>query len=387
MLGALAVLGPWAGAGAGAGPLPPRGRLLRGGRGKHVWSHGHGGAAAVGDASECALNGLRGPKVCRAGAAACRPHANPYLNGLLAAVPGHTANCVAKAAAGGGGAPGGPGRACAARPDCGPGQLCTDGRCVCPVLYSGDAACAKITRFPTRWCLSPMTAPHMVAKTLTKGDAHFSFVRQHSGFLREGEDLIDAADFSSCAVVGSAPLKGKGAEIDAHTAVFRCNDAPTRGYERHVGAKTTVRLQNRDFFGSWEGDEVLIPYTRPKVDTDGMRRAFARGRAVLPTIIAKNYFMGYWELNKPPKVKSNLKKSKNKQVSAGFAAIMVAMHLCGRVTVYGFGQAGKGHYYQHKRNRKKHATPVNERHQWNFENACKNQMKEGKLTGVRFDGG
>ena len=53
--------------------------------------------------------------------------------------------------------------------------------------------------------------------------------------------------FGSCAVVGNAPSLRKhnyGEEIDAHDAVFRFNFAPTAGYERLVGRKTTILLVN-----------------------------------------------------------------------------------------------------------------------------------------------
>lgn len=36
-----------------------------------------------------------------------------------------------------------------------------------------------------------------------------------------------------------------GWRIDQHEAVFRLNQAPTSGYERYVGSKTTARLLNR----------------------------------------------------------------------------------------------------------------------------------------------
>ncbi|KAL6101017.1 st6gal2 [Pungitius sinensis] len=57
----------------------------------------------------------------------------------------------------------------------------------------------------------------------------------------------DSSSFKTCAVVTSAGAilrSGLGKEIDAHDAVLRFNAAPTQGYERDVGSKTTIRIIN-----------------------------------------------------------------------------------------------------------------------------------------------
>ncbi|XP_076324129.1 beta-galactoside alpha-2,6-sialyltransferase 2-like [Tachypleus tridentatus] len=63
--------------------------------------------------------------------------------------------------------------------------------------------------------------------------------------------------FNSCAIVsssGSMYKSGLGKEIDTHDVVLRFNDAPTKGYEKDVGNKTTIRILNSQVVSKPEFD-------------------------------------------------------------------------------------------------------------------------------------
>ena len=72
----------------------------------------------------------------------------------------------------------------------------------------------------------------------------------------------------TCAVVGNAGTmlhSGLGPYIDAHEAVIRINYAPTRGFERDVGTKTTYDLSNKENSGKlgdgtyqWRNSTLLL---------------------------------------------------------------------------------------------------------------------------------
>ena len=54
-------------------------------------------------------------------------------------------------------------------------------------------------------------------------------------------------DYTTCAIVGNSQTMltaSRGSEIDAHGVVVRLNNAPTLGFERFVGGRTTHRLLN-----------------------------------------------------------------------------------------------------------------------------------------------
>ena len=327
----------------------------------------------------------------------CKAHSNPYLNGNLQMLSRKELYAMSYESS-----PNnpykkpktGPVVKCADVSDCKHlGKLCVDGQCVCPVMYSGSYDCTVETKPKFSWCAGAMTNSKILKLITDCPLCRRQYLFEHlwvrhtitgRNAERTKEDLVDMADFSTCAVVGSGQVRNKGAEINNHTAIIRCNDGPTRKYESKVGKRTTVRIQNRDYAGWMEKrTEICLPYTLGNITK---RQAytwnrFKRCQGVFPSKLALNYFKYYWDLNKPRGGTDNMIR-KGVQTSAGFSAILFAMHVCGKVSMYGFNQ-GVGHYY-----RKPHVNDTNRkkwggRHHWNFEKRCLNLMRQGKVDGVK----
>ena len=74
------------------------------------------------------------------------------------------------------------------------------------------------------------------------------------------EDGKPSRRFRTCALVGNARSllkKSHGADIDAHDAVMRLNQATTVGFEKHVGKKTTFRLINSKWAQAYTSSNKL----------------------------------------------------------------------------------------------------------------------------------
>tara|TARA_Y100001949_G_scaffold107464_1_gene90736 strand:- start:255 stop:1085 length:831 start_codon:yes stop_codon:yes gene_type:complete len=76
----------------------------------------------------------------------------------------------------------------------------------------------------------------------------------------------------TCAVVGNSGLALQhkhGSLIDGHDVVIRCNDAPTKGYEEHVGSKSSIRMANRHLF------RALVPREADNYLEDEMKKQYS----------------------------------------------------------------------------------------------------------------
>eukprot|EP00899_Mesostigma_viride_P005551 jgi/Mesvir1/14998/Mv14657-RA.1 len=236
--------------------------------------------------------------------------------------------------------------------------LCTHGRCVCVVAWSGDDCSVPVT-LPckqqavnfTGWAFNMATAEHDMGlyqrqfSILTGGADAAGKADAVVGMLRE-QLMVPPTDplmrilGKTCAVVGSSEILlscDVGQQIDAHDVVIRLNDAPTVGYERNVGSRTTLRFQGTMRAIFREGNEFTINLSHTFLYNGGGRNLIA-----YPEIAGKS---GYYSVHRGY---SNL------QMSFGWKSIHAALHLCGQVTLFGFSAVEQGkplptngfsHYY------------------------------------------
>jgi len=338
------------------------------------------------------------------------------------------------------------------------GHVCSrEQRCKCPFISKADSMCSShtwlrsIVPHSAKYCFqSPFEARFRQSKygewhtpriaksllhdasrnALSTYEAHRQHVENHPSAAKlshhPAPDLADLGDFSTCAVIGSSGSltgSGMGHAIDNHTAVIRFNDAPTRGYESDVGAKTTLRIQNNMYCGFCENEsEVLFPYTISTVEK------FCKPREGHPTCPIfrsstelRNFVTRFYEpllqkfahnaewYTEEDTIKGegagekaewafniddvddtwsmhqrklllldtatqvvNGQQVPLKDISAGMTGILLAMHMCHEVDVYGFGQAETYYYPKLKRADRAWGTI----HYWPLEHHCMDTYKK-----------
>jgi len=204
------------------------------------------------------------------------------------------------------------------------------------------------------------------------------------GKLREGDSYmvdrnlfhaIPEADLSeryaSCAIVGNSGMllnKELGREIDAHDLVYRFNQAPTRGYETHVGARTTHESLNgywvkalmderRGFRWNWRSRDtalVLFEMFEPSafgwktkaqiIEKDHWwRQTYVRLRKMYPDrkIIPLNphfvswSYLTYRELRRRMQRK-HLGRYPGEKPMSGIYAFLFLLQVCDEMDMYGF---------------------------------------------------
>ncbi|XRB01407.1 sialyltransferase [Pycnococcus provasolii] len=170
--------------------------------------------------------------------------------------------------------------------------------------------------------------------------------------------------YSACAVVGNAQrllLENRGEEIDAMDAVFRMNQAPTKGFEMHVGSKTSYRSVNNRWAYQYrrQGHALSVEPNVTFIVTRTMRREFPQ---VVRAVKRVNPTVGFLLLRRQAtdgagdvlrEVKLRLDDMRGKPYpgkgspSSGYLISWLALQMCRKVTVYGVGIGGGSswHYF------------------------------------------
>eukprot|EP00887_Chlorella_sp_A99_P003756 scaffold7.g3756.t1 len=267
--------------------------------------------------------------------------------------------------------------------DCHPHGMCEGGRCRCVVAFSGKLCGHGVTltwpffpddmkarragrsrglvgrTFTTRYELEFILHQGMRHKSLTVWDPNLPAGQRRmiadERMTANIRNLIPGFDmalkgkaYRTCAVVGSsgslllqararAPARKLGGVIDQHTLVIRSNDAPRLGYADWVGTKTNLRVEDAASWGFHEdGAEVGLVHSQ----TPDMVQGLVWNSRQSPA----------WAiLTLDPDFEDYVRQSFSFEPRSGLFGIMLAIHVCRSVEIFGFGQGAQQgvpyHYY------------------------------------------
>uniref|UniRef100_A0A8C6TCG8 CMP-N-acetylneuraminate-beta-galactosamide-alpha-2,3-sialyltransferase 1 n=1 Tax=Neogobius melanostomus TaxID=47308 RepID=A0A8C6TCG8_9GOBI len=152
----------------------------------------------------------------------------------------------------------------------------------------------------------------------------------------------------TCAVVGNSINLNKshyGKLIDHHTFVFRINAGKTKGFEEDVGNRTTHRVMYPESATNLDNSTHLVLFPFKIRDLQWLVNAFTTDNNVM---VVNPAFMRY--------VHQSWLKKKGQYPSTGFMVVILALHLCDEVSVFGFGADSDGnwsHYWEVLRNKRR----------------------------------
>ncbi|KAK2830081.1 hypothetical protein Q5P01_018012 [Channa striata] len=201
-------------------------------------------------------------------------------------------------------------------------------------------------------------------KILQEEKRNFSHYRETLDTLFQifpnSPDLIDPRpqECRSCAVVGNSGnliRSHYGPLIDFHDTIIRINHGQTKGYESDVGNRTTHRIMYPESSTDLDNTTRLVLFPFKIQDLEWLIKAMTTGfsgktyapikskiKANKDLVMVMNPgFMRY--------VHEAWLQKKGRYPSTGFMAVLLALHICDEVHVFGFGADRDGnwnHYWE-----------------------------------------
>lgn len=196
-------------------------------------------------------------------------------------------------------------------------------------------------------------------------------------YAANGSEHVNSL-YKSCAVVGNSGilLKGEhGQFIDSHEMVIRLNNARTQGYSRYVGSKTILSFVNSNilqlcarkemcFCHPYGNNVAIIMYicqpmhffdyltcnsshTAPLLITDARFD-------ILCARIVKYYSIKRFveETGRVPEDWGKIHDEKAFHYSSGMQAVLLAVGICEKVSIFGFGKSAETKHHYHTNQKK-----------------------------------
>ncbi|XP_033104651.1 alpha-N-acetyl-neuraminyl-2,3-beta-galactosyl-1,3-N-acetyl-galactosaminide alpha-2,6-sialyltransferase-like [Anneissia japonica] len=176
---------------------------------------------------------------------------------------------------------------------------------------------------------------------------------------------------SQCALVSSSGQllgRGLGSVIDANECVIRMNNAPSQGFHKDVGNRTTIRLgsfnsvkaytlQPHLFSGEASPDVVILWGLHQPKHVNILKAAQALPKLYKNTQFYAETLAGEDYAGKVFEVETGIKRLYSKTwLSTGWFTMLMALDICEKINLYGFipedhckthpGEIKRYHYYQ-----------------------------------------
>ncbi|XP_074518236.1 CMP-N-acetylneuraminate-beta-galactosamide-alpha-2,3-sialyltransferase 1-like [Halichoeres trimaculatus] len=163
-----------------------------------------------------------------------------------------------------------------------------------------------------------------------------------------------------CAVVGnSGNLNGShyGPLIDYHDIVIRMNKAPTEGYERDVGTKTTHHVMYPHSSTALDNTTHLVFFAYKTYDLKWLISSFTprNSKDMKPRFLGNKDLVLILNPEFIHHVHHVWLKKKGGYPSTGFLTLILSLHMCDEVDVFGFGADSRGnwnHYFEELKNKR-----------------------------------